>query len=377
MAKPSKLIALAIMTVLSISVLASIAMADFGPNLYTAQVNLTGSMQLDWFFNTTNITVAANFTAKVPTAITSGTYNGTFQGFARITQNDIDFTGAIATENGTFMAEFDVPNTYITPQGLPTGVCGATGDLVLVISETTLPPPAAFECITLVGNVADYGSSPAIGCLQAKVKIVNSTAPPASLAENESQAHVYWIPTGSIPPTSPLWNPLNATGNFTYSYYSATLSAATTTELNYSGNDLYINGTWTVLNVTCSFSGMGWNDFQTSTTYVRQNATGELEVYGGWKNFTLSIAGFDDVTGSVYRVDMRAATFLDGDVLGHGVVDIYDLVYVARYMGAVPGDPRWGGLSYFESVSKADVNGDGYVDIYDLVTVATQMGQTG
>ena len=373
MAKISKLIALAIMAVLSISVLGSIAMADSGPNLYTAQVNLTGSMQLEWFVQTDNITVAANFTAKVPTAITPGTYNGTFQGFARITEKDIDFTGAIATENGTFMAEFDVPNTYSLP-GLPTGFCGASGELLLVISITSLPPPVAYECITLVGRVTDYGSSPAIGCLQANVRIVNSTA---SLAENESQAHAFWIPIGTIPPTSPLWNPQDATGNFTYSYYAATLINATTTALNYSGNDLYINGTWTVLNVTCSFSGTGWNDFQTSTTYIRQNATGQLEVYGGWKNFTLSIAGFDDVVGSVYRFDMRAGTFLEGDVLGHGVVDIYDLVCVARYVGAVPGDPRWGGLSNFESVSKADVNGDGCVDIYDLVTVATQMGQTG
>jgi len=378
MAKLSKLIAVTIMAVLSISVFASITMAD-NKNLYTAQVNLTGSMQLEWYVQIDNITVAANFTAKVPTDIIPGTYDATFQGFARITQGSIDFSGAIATVNGTFMAEFEVPNTYNLPTDLPIGVCGATGELVLVISETILPPPVEYECITLVGNVTDYGSSPAMGCLQAQVKIVNSTD---SLAENKSQVHVSWIPIGAIPPISPLWNPENAVGNLTYSFYSATLINATTTALNYSGpsglDDLYINGTWTVLNVTWSFSGTGWNDFQTSTSYVRQNATGQLEVSGNWTSYTVSITGLDgDVMGSVERVCVRAGTFLEGDVLGHGVVDIYDLVYVARYMGAVPGDPRWGGLSNFESVSKADVNGYGCVNIYDLVTVASEMGQTG
>ena len=376
MAKLSKLIAVTIMAVLSISVFASIAMADFNQSFYTAQVNLTGSMHLEWYVQIDNITVASNFTAKVPTVISPGTYDATFQGFARITEKNIDFSGAIATENGTFFAEFEVPNPSVLPTPLPIGLCGATGELVIVISETTLPPPIQYECITLVGRVTNYGGSPAIGCLQAKVKIVNSTD---SLAKNESQARVSWIPIGSIPPVSPLWNPVPG-GNFTYSFYSATLINASTTELNYSGpsglDDLYISGLWTVVNVTCSFSGTGWNDFQTSTSFVRQNATGQLEVYGNWKNFTVSITGFDDVMGSVERVCIRAGTFLDGDVLNHGVVDIYDLVYVARYMGAVPGDPRWGGLSNFETVSKADVNGDGIVDIYDLVTVATQMGQT-
>jgi len=368
MAKLSSLVAVTIIALLGIAVFASVSLA--GPNLYVAQVNLTGSMTLGWFVTTDNITVAANFTASIPTAITPGTWDATFQGFARVSEKSIDFNGAIATENGTFIAEFEVPNSYT----LPTGVCGATGVLVLIISQAVLPTPVKFEYITVVGRVTDYGSSRAFGCLQADAKIVNSTA---STADNESQAHVTWIPIGSIPPISPLWSPWNATGNFTYSFYTATLTSATTTALNYSGDDLYISGSWSVLNVTYSFTGMNWSDWQTSTSYVRQNETGQLEVYGGWKNFTLSITGFDDVIGSVDRVCIRPGMFLDGDVLGHGVVDIYDLVYVAKYVGAVPGDPRFGGLSNFGSVSKADINGDSCVDIYDLVTVASQMGQTG
>jgi hypothetical protein len=370
MAKLNNLVAIAIIALLSLSVFAASSGAMGDLNLHTVQVNLTGSMQLGWYVQTESITIQQNFTARVPENITAGTYKATFQGFARIDKDNIDFSGAIATENGTFMAEFDVPNTYT----LPLGFCGATGQLVLVISETSLPPPFAYEWIRLVGHVTNYGNSPAAGCLQANVKIANSTI---GTCENVSRVHVTWIPLGSVPPTSTLWHPWNITGNFTYSYYSATLINATTTTLNYSGNDLYISGLWTVLNVTWTFSGINWNDFQTSTSYVRQNATGQLEVYGGWKNFTLSITGFDDVKGSVVLLAIRAATFLEGDVLGHGTVDIYDLVYVARYIGAVPGDPRWGGLSNFESVAKADVNNEGCVNIYDLVTVAAQMGQHG
>jgi hypothetical protein len=370
MAKLSSLVAVTIIALLSISVLASISQADFNQSFYIGEVNATGTMQLGWFVQTDSINVTANFTARIPTEIVPGTYNATFQGFARVSEDSIDFNGAMMTVNGTFAAEFEVPNTYT----LPKGICGATGELVLVITQTVLPPPVTFEFITVVGHVTDFGSSPAMGCLQADAKIVNSTS---STAQNESQAHVTWMPIGSIPPISPIWFPWNFTGNYTYSYYSATLINATDTELNYSGNDLYIAGIWSVLNVTFSFTGMNWTDWQTSTSYLKQNETGTLEVYGGWKNFTLSITGFDDVVGVVDRVCIRAGAFLDGDVLGHGVVDIYDLVYVARYMGAVPGDPRYGGLSNFASVSKADVNGDGSVDIYDLVTVASQMGQTG
>jgi hypothetical protein len=369
MAKLSKLVAVTVIALLSISVLAALSQADSNQTFYVGQVNATGTMTLGWFVQTDIVNVTANFTARIPTAIVPGTYNATFQGFARITEDNIDFNGAMMTENGTFQAEFEVPNAYT----LPKGMCGATGQLVLVISQTVLPPPVTFECISVVGSVTNFGSSPAMGCLQADAKIVNSTA---STAENESQAHVTWIPVTSTPlPVAPVWN---ATfGNYTYSYYSATLINATDTELNYTGNDLYIAGVWSVLNVTFSFTGMNWTDWQTSTSYLRQNATGTLEVYGNWKNFTLSITGFDDVIGTVDHVCIRVGTFLDGDVLGHGVVDIYDLVYVARYMGAVPGDPRFGGLSNFGAVSKADVCGDGSVDIYDLVTVASQMGQTG
>jgi hypothetical protein len=374
MAKLSKLIAITIMTVLGISVFAGVAMAmgDSRMNLHTVEVDLKGSMRLGWWVQTNTITVQQNFTAKVPMNITAGNLNATFEGFASISTKSIDFNGVIETANGTFTAEFEVPNTY--SPALPRGVCGASGNLTLLISETTLPPPVQYECVQVAGRVTAFGNSNASGVLNANAKITNSTG------ENVSEAQVTWVPlSGPMPVISPWCLAGYSTGNYTYSFYSAVLINTTVVALNYSGYDFYVSGLWNVLNVTFSYSGTSYENFKTTTSYARLNATGELEVDGSTlngKNFTLSITGFKNVTGSVERFVTNAKTILVGDVLNHGVVDIFDLVYVARHMGETPGAPTCGGLANFEDVERACVSGDFQVSIYDLVTVATQMGQT-
>ncbi|MGD0979211.1 MAG: hypothetical protein ABR962_08745 [Candidatus Bathyarchaeia archaeon] len=372
MAKLSKLIALTIVALLGISVFAGSAMAMGNSDkvLHIVEVDLTGSMRLGWWnVQADNITVQQNFTAKVPTGITPGNYNATFEGFARIDEKSVEFNGVIETENGTFMADFAVPNTYTN---LPTGECGALGKLTLLISETALPPPVQYECIQVVGRVTGFGNSNASGVLHANAKISNSTG------GNVSEAQVTWVPlSGPMPRASPQWAMHNATGNYTYSFYTATLISTTVVALNYSGDDFYVSGLWNVRNVTFSYSGASYENFKTVTSVIGQNDTGVLEVYGNGKNFTLSIAGFNKVTGSVERFVINAKTILEGDVLNHGVVDIFDLVYVARRFGETPGDPKFGGLSNFDDVEKADVNNDFQVNVFDLVTVATEIGQTG
>jgi hypothetical protein len=383
MAKLLKFVGISIMALLCIAAMgATVVMADFVGPVHPVQVELTGVMQLGWFVQTDSITVAANFTANVPLNITAGTYNATFQGFARVSENYIDFNGVIETENGTFMAEFEVPNTYTVPMG----ECGASGILTLQISDITTTPPQ-FEYVQLVGNVRNFGNASAFGWLGADAKI--STNSSTGQTENVADARAAWEPIS--PSIMPLWSVLpNATGNFTYSFYAARLINTTMVALNYSGYDVYIAGLWTVLNVTFTYSGEHWVNFTESETSVAQNVTGELMVNGNWGingpsaslcrtamgNFTLSLAGFDDVTGSVEQFVLHARAILDGDVLGHGTVDIYDLVYIARYIGSTPGAPQLGGLQSFEGVEKADLNGDFHVDIYDLVTAASQIGQT-
>jgi hypothetical protein len=365
MKKTNRLVPIAIIALLGVFVFAGsgTVSGDYDRGYHTARINLTGSMRLQWYHEAFDITVAQNFTANVPPGITTGTYNGTFGGVARVDEDSIGFNGVIMTENGTFPAGFKVP---VDGYNGPTGVCGASGNLTLAIPWTTAPPGTyAYELIQVVGRVTGYGNSPALGNLNANAKISNST-----VGENVSTAHVFWVPI-----SGPMPHPDTA-GNFTYSFYAARLINTTTLALNYSGYDFYLNGTWNILNVTFSYSGVNHEDFQKTESYARQNATGELKVYGNWMNFTLSISGFEDVKGSVNHFVRHAKAILEGDVLGHGRVDIYDLVYVARRIGSTPGAPQSGGLSNFEDVESADVNFDFHVDIYDLVTVATQIGQT-
>lgn len=385
MAKLSKFFVISIMALLCITAIGSVTvMGNLAKPINTVQVQLTGAMRLGWYVQTYNITVAANFTANVPPTITGGTYNATFQGFARVGVNNIEFNGVIETENGTFTADFIVPNSAT----IPTGVCGASGILVLEIAEITPTPPIQCEYVQVAGRVSDYGNTSAFGMLSANAKFTNTTA---GLINNVTNANVCWAPLS--PSILPMWKIApNATGNVTYSFYAARLLNTTMAALNYSGNNLYIAGIWSVLNITYTYSGVNWCNFNASESSVAQNVTGVLEINGTWGptanpgasipcrtsagNFTLKLTGFNDVTGIVNQFVLHARGVLDGDVLNHGVVDIYDLVYIAKCVGTTAGSPQSGGLQNFESIEKADINFDFHVDIYDLVTVATEIGQT-
>jgi hypothetical protein len=360
-------------------VFAGLANADehWNTDLRGVGVDLTGSMRLGWLDGsfggwhgeTYNITVHQNFTAAVPPEITDGTYDADFGGLARVDEKIVAFNGMVMTENGTFRAEFAVPNVYTD---VPTGGFPAWGNLTLVISELTKPPVVGIcECVKVMGRVTDYGGSPAFGHLNAdaKISITNST----TNLENSSRVHLFWAPVNE---TASVNDRNAAPENFTYSFYAARLINTAVVALNYSGNDFYVSGLWNVLNVTFSFHGTSPWDFQKTATYAEQNVTGDLRVYNGWKNFTASISGFKDVNGLVKYFLAHAKAIFDGDIFGRGRVDIYDLVYVARRIGSTAGDPHWGGPSNFDETERADLNFDFHVDVYDLVTVATEIGQT-
>jgi hypothetical protein len=134
-----------------------------------------------------------------------------------------------------------------------------------------------------------------------------------------------------------------------------------------------------VYNVTFTYYGQQFNDWKENVTVVAQNATGDLAVSG--LNFTVSLAGFNDIQGSVWRLDIYHRAIpewnLDGDVSGpngvpDGKVDIYDLVAVARHIGETPGFGR--GSDNLQNVERYDVNFDFQVDVYSLVTVASEIG---
>ena len=59
---------------------------------------------------------------------------------------------------------------------------------------------------------------------------------------------------------------------------------------------------------------------------------------------------------------------LIGDINGDGIVDIFDVVILAKAFGSKPGDPNWN--------QAADLNSDDVVDIFDVVTIAKNFGST-
>jgi hypothetical protein len=340
---------------------------------YTARVYLTGTIQLGWYnwtsetCETYNLTgFEANFTAMVPTEITPGQYNNaTFEGYARVDNVSIEFKGGIRV-NATcpgFMVSFAVPNNW--PQ-VPMGLFEACGTVKTTITKTTLPS-LQYTWVHVVGPVMQYGNEPAMGWLNAHAMITNVT--------QLAKAHVFWMPMPKFTPGS--WPELT---NVTYSFYHASLINASIVAVNYTGYDFYVKGLWTVCNVTFIYSGEKFEHCEETTTVVRQNATGELKVSP--LNFTVSLAGFNDVKGLVWRLDIWHWTILewnlDGDVSGpnngqpDGKVDIWDLVAVAKHIGMTPGFGQ--GIHDLQDVEQYDVNFDCHVDVYSLVTVANEIG---
>lgn len=60
---------------------------------------------------------------------------------------------------------------------------------------------------------------------------------------------------------------------------------------------------------------------------------------------------------------------LTGDVNGDAVIDIFDIVAVARLIGTSSGTAEY--------MSTADLNTDGIIEVFELVTVARHFGEHG
>jgi hypothetical protein len=338
----------------------------------TTKVSLTGTIQLGWYnwttstFETYNVSnIEANFTAAVPPVIAPGQYNNaTLEGYARVDQTSIEFFGSIQVNatSSAFMVSFTVANNW--PQ-IPIGTLEAYGTVETTITKTTLPT-LQYTIVHLVGPVTQYGSENATGWIEADAMITN--------VSQLAKVHIFWMPTPKISP-----GPTPKSTNFTYSFYHASLTNASIVSLNHTGYDFYVQGLWTVYNVTFTYYGQRYDDCRENATVVATNATGDLAVSS--LNFTVSIKGFNDITGSVWRLDIYHRAIpewnLEGDVSGpngvpDGKVDLYDLVAVAKNIGETPG---FGQGSYsLQQVERYDVNFDFQVDVYSLVTVASEMG---
>jgi hypothetical protein len=337
-----------------------------------AKVSLAGTIQLGWYnwttstFVTYNVSIVqANFTANVPPEIAPGQYNNaTFEGYAQVDQTSIDFFGIInvnATSPG-FMASFSIPNSW--PQ-VPICTLEACGTVETTITPYELPT-LQYTIVHLLGPVKQYGSENATGWINADGMITNVT--------QLAKAHVFWMPT---PSSTPGRTPKST--NFTFSFYHACLINASIVAVNHTGYNFYVYGLWTVYNVTFTYTGQHFDQCRENVTVAAQNVTGDLAVSGD--NFTVSITGFYNIVGSAWRLDIYQRTVpewnLEGDVSGpngrpDGVVNIYDLVAVAKNIGETPGMGQ--GTYNLQQVEQFDVNFGCQVNVYSLVTVASEIG---
>jgi hypothetical protein len=339
---------------------------------YTAKISLTGTIQLGWYnwttktYETYNLSgIETNFNARVPSAIIPGQYNNaTFEGYVRVDQSNIEFFGNIKVNETSpgFMVSFTIPNTWTQ---VPLGTLEACGTVETTITETTLPS-LQYTMVRLVGPVTQYGNENATGWIVAEA--MNTSV--SQLAK----VHVVWMPTPKVTPGS---TPKST--NYNYSFYHASLINASIVSLNYNNYEFYVKGNWTVYNVTFTYYGQQFNQYKESVTVIAQNVTGYLAVSS--LNFTVSITGFNEVKGSVWRLDIYHRAIpewnLEGDVTGpnglpQGKVDIYDLVAIAQHIGETPGCGQ--GSYNLQQVERYDVNFDFQINVYSLVTVASEIG---
>lgn len=334
-------------------------------DMYTAQIQLSGTMNLQYFNESYNINVTKTFLAMVPNETAPGEYNASFEGYANVENETIEFYGMIETECGEFKVDFTVANVW--PE-IPTGKCWVSGGVHIIIQQAEIPP-IQYTWINTVGTVEKYGNQSAYGWLNAITKV--------SQNESMAKAHLCWMPINltQIPETE-----LPSTNiTFTFTFYTARLINATNVQLNYSSYDLYIEGLWTIYNVTFYYYDEN-GDFNIENydgpyvSVIAQNVTGQLKIYDGWTSFTVTLTGFEDINGKIIFSRTSTMRSMEGDVNFDGQVDIFDLVHVAKRIGSTPGCVNGKINMNLEDFADVDLNFDFQVDIYDLWGVATEIG---
>lgn len=210
--------------------------------------------------------------------------------------------------------------------------------------------------VRLGGKITDWGSTPVNGTLSVQTRAMTIND---NLAKRFFAASAVWS-TGTVKPR----------GNFTYTFYAAKLVNLEMAQINYQGNDFYLNGTWAVSNVTVSntvITNDGVTSVHRETNVVSTKAVGQLNVTDKWTKFTLSINGIDPLSGSVRRfvwstMEMNVCKVSDD---GKTQVTISDFRMVARAYGAMPGMANYD--------QKLDFNMHYKIDITNLATAAANV----
>jgi len=254
---------------------------------------------------------------------------------------------------------------------------GAILAAFILLSPVFALPPAesnSTDNVVMHGAINLYGTQPAFGWCGAYAKI-----------EEWARVYAFWMPENIT------FKPPMSNENFTATFYEAVLVNATIVELNYTGNDFYISGLWSVYSVTFSavpynitytyknytFTYTYWNVTWTLTPLV-VNGTGDLSVTGNWTNFVINISGIPLLSGEVMFHRVASMPIPMGDVYGpnrtqDSKVDIWDLQHVAHNYGSTPV------LDFMQGKPESfnmDFNFNFQIDIYDLTTIAVNIGES-
>ena len=219
------------------------------------------------------------------------------------------------------------------------------------------------------GLITEWGTTNVTGAIQAQSRTIVFND--ASTRQGASATAIWTTNT-----TRPI-NALRDRENFTYTFFAARLTNASVSGLNVGSNDFFLNGTWTVYQVTTNFtiitdiSGTitSFHRSQDATALV-SNAYGELTVKDSWANFTLAINGVNPLTGSVHRQITRSMQFNpfkinDDDEANPTTVTKADVLSITQAYGAMPG---WGNYD-----QRMDYNFNYKIDIVDLTTAAANV----
>ena len=231
----------------------------------------------------------------------------------------------------------------------------------------SVPPisiiPIQSNWVRIDGNISSFGTQvyPAVnGTLTVLAATTSINGVPASWFDS---ANAIWTNITKI----------TADGTTTYSYYAARLVKANYTAIDFQGNDFYMNGTWSVANITITRTVTkidGSTNIQSSTTItpLEVKVYGELNVTDSWTQFTLNITGIPLLDGTVVRSIERQVILNRFDVINGGtsaIVTRADLTTIASDYGAVPGNANYD--------ASMDFHGTYQIDICDISTIAANI----
>jgi hypothetical protein len=244
---------------------------------------------------------------------------------------------------------------------MPSGISATPQGSPMMSVPPTAIIPIQSHWVRIVGDVNTWGTQDVSGTITVMTATTSINGVPASWLDS---ATALWTNTTNY----------REDGNISYSYYAARLVKANFTSTDFQGNNFYMNGTWSVANVTFTRTVIktegGAINVQTNTNIapLETKVYGELNVTGGWTQFTLSITGIPLLSGVVDRQVERLTMLNRFDITSGGTsatVTRADLTTIAHDYGAVPGMSN-----YDESM---DFHGTYQIDICDLSTVAANV----